>query len=80
MNRRGNYHDDAAADGFFQLLKWERIRPGTDTMWVEGRQDVFDYVYMSSNRQRRHGFNDKLSPINYKRKRYFERLGRSGKP
>jgi hypothetical protein len=39
----------------------------------EARQDVFDYIEMFCNPKRRHGFNERLSPVNYE-KRYFERL------
>jgi putative transposase len=63
MSRRGNCHDNAVAESFFQLLKRERIRRKIYLTWDEVRQDVFDYIEMFYNLKRRHGFNQKLSPI-----------------
>lgn len=73
MSRRGNCHDNAVAESFFQLLKRERIRRKTYTTREEARQDVFDYIEMFYNPKRRHSNNDRLSPVNYE-KQYFERL------
>lgn len=36
-------------------------------------RDFFDYIEMFYNPKRNHGFNNKLSPVNYE-KQYFERL------
>jgi putative transposase len=73
MSRRGNCHDNAVAESFFQLLKRERIRRRIYSSRDEARQDIFDYIEMFYNPKRRHGFNNKLSPVNYE-KQYFERL------
>jgi putative transposase len=73
MSRRGNCHDNAVAESFFQLLKRERIRRKIYVTRDEARQDVFDYIEMFYNPKRRHGFNEKLSPVDFE-KRYFERL------
>jgi putative transposase len=73
MSRRGNCHDNAVAESFFQLIKRERIRRKTYATRAEAREDVFDYIEMFYNPKRRHGFNEKLSPVNFE-KRYFERL------
>jgi putative transposase len=73
MSRRGNCHDNAVAESFFQLLKRERIRRRIYATRDEARQDVFDYIEMFYNPKRRHGFNEKLSPVNFE-KRYFQRL------
>ena len=73
MSRRGNCHDNAVAESFFQLIKRERIRRKTYTTRAAAREDVFDYIEMFYNPKRRHGFNEKLSPVNFE-KRYFERL------
>ena len=42
MNRRGNYHDDAVAESFFQLLKRERIKKKIYGTREEARSDIFD--------------------------------------
>jgi putative transposase len=73
MSRRGNCHDNAVAESFFQLLKRERIRRKVYTTREEARSDIFDYIEMFYNTRRRHGFNNQLSPVEYER-RYQERL------
>ena len=44
MSRRGNCHDNAVAESFFNLLKRERIRRRTYRTRADARQDVFDYI------------------------------------
>lgn len=73
MSRRGNCHDNAVAESFFQLLKRERIRRRIYGTREEARRDVFDYIEMFYNPKRRHGYNNRLSPVDYE-KQYFERL------
>ena len=73
MSRRGNCHDNAVAESFFQLLKRERVRRKIYADREEARRDIFDYIEMFYNPTRRHGYNDRLSPANFE-KQYFERL------
>ncbi len=73
MSRRGNCHDNAVAESFFQLLKRERIKRHIYSTRDDARSDVVDYVEMFYNSKRRHGFNKMLSPVEYK-KRFTERL------
>ena len=73
MSRRGNCHDNAVAESFFQLLKREQIKRKTYTTREEARTDVFDYIEMFYNARRRHGFNNQLSPVEYE-KQYKMRL------
>jgi len=54
MSRRGNCHDNAVAESFFQLLKRERIRRRTYLTRIAARQDVFDYIEMFYNPNRKH--------------------------
>ncbi|WP_373889453.1 IS3 family transposase, partial [Massilia sp. TS11] len=63
MSRRGNCHDNACAESFFQLLKRERVKRKIYATREEARQDVFDYIEMFYNPKRRHGFNGRLSPV-----------------
>lgn len=65
MSRRGNCHDNAVAESFFQLLKRERIRRRVYATRDDARSDVFEYIELFYNSKRRHGFNDQLSPIEY---------------
>ncbi len=73
MSRRGNCHDNAVAESFFQLLKRERIRRKIYADREAARRDIFDYIEMLYNPTRRHGYNNWLSPANFE-KQYFERL------
>ena len=73
MSRRGNCHDNAVAESFFQLLKRERIKRRIYATRDEARSDIFDYIEMFYNTRRRHGYNDKLSPVEYE-EQYFKRL------
>jgi putative transposase len=65
MSRRGNCHDNAVAESFFQLLKRERIRRKTYATREAARQDVFEYIEMFYNPKRKHTNNGMLSPIDF---------------
>ena len=73
MSRRGNCHDNAVAESFFQLLKRERIKRRIYATRDLAKQDIFDYIEMFYNPVRKHGNNDMLSPVEYE-KRYFMNL------
>ena len=75
MSRRGNCHDNAVAESFFQLLKRERIKRQIYATREAARCDVFNYIEMFYNPKRRHGTSDNLSPVEYER-RYFKSLTR----
>tara|TARA_R100001369_G_scaffold84159_1_gene116874 strand:+ start:14214 stop:15053 length:840 start_codon:yes stop_codon:yes gene_type:complete len=68
MSRRGNCHDNAVAESFFQLLKRERIKRKVYSNRAEARRDVFDYIEMFYNVKRRHSSNDQLSPVEYEKR------------
>ncbi len=61
MSRRGNCHDNAVAESFFQLLKRERIKKKIYGTREEARSDIFDYIEM-------------MSPTEYENQ-YYQRLG-----
>lgn len=65
MSRRGNCHDNAVAESFFQLLKRERIRRRTYLTREAARQDVFDYTEMFCNPKPKHTNNGMLSPVDF---------------
>jgi putative transposase len=73
MSRRGNCHDNAVAESFFQLLKRERIKRRIYANRSEARSDVFDYIEMFYNPKRRHGYNGNVSPVKFE-EQYFKRL------
>lgn len=49
MSRRGNCHDDAVAESFFQLLKRERVKKKVYSTRNDARSDIFDYIEMFYN-------------------------------
>jgi putative transposase len=67
MRRRGNCHDNAVAESFFNLLKGERVRRRIYKTREEARQDMFDYIEMFYNPKRKHAKNGMLSPIDFER-------------
>lgn len=73
MSRRGNCHDNAVAESFFQLLKRERIRRKIYADREDARRDIFDYIEMFYNPKRRHGYANDVSPVQFE-KLYFNQL------
>jgi putative transposase len=73
MSRRGNCHDNAVAESFFQLLTRERIRRRMCLDRAEARRDVLDCIEMFYNPKRWHGYANRRSPVELG-KRYFDRL------
>ena len=76
MSRRGNCHDNAVAESFFQLLKRERIRRRTYPTREAARQDVFNYIEMFYNPKRKHTNNDMLSPVDFETRQ--QKLNKAG--
>jgi putative transposase len=73
MSRRGNCHDNACAESFFQLLKRERIRRKIYRAREEGKRDIFNYIELFYNSTRRHGNNDDLSPMDYEQDYFLKK-------
>ena len=67
MSRRGNCHDNAVAESFFNLLKRERIRRRVYRSRDEAREDVLDYIEMLYNPKRKHVRNGVLSPVEFEK-------------
>ena len=44
MSRRGNYHDNAVAESFFQLLKRERIKRKIYSTREAAKSDIFNVL------------------------------------
>ena len=63
MSRRGNCWDNSVAESFFSSLKKERVRGRVYSSREEARSDVFDYIEVFYNRQRRHGHLGGLAPM-----------------
>ena len=75
MSRRGNCHDNAVAEGFFNLLKRERIRRKVYRTRDEALRHVFDYIEIFYNRTRKHARSGMLSPIEFERQQNAKAQG-----
>jgi putative transposase len=76
MRRRGNCHDNAVAESFFNLLKRERIRRRTYKTREQARQDIFDDIEMFYNPKRKHARNGMLSHLDCEnRQRHLNQKG-----
>mgnify|MGYP001567383863 FL=1 len=73
MSRRGNCHDNAVAESFFQLLKREHIKKRVYSTRQDARADIFNYIEMFYNVKRKHGSNNLLSPLHFE-SQYAEQL------
>ena len=62
MSRRGNCWDNAVAESFFSSLKKERIRKRVYKTRDLARADIFDYIEIFYNRNRRHSHLGDISP------------------
>lgn len=62
MSRRGNCWDNAVAESFFSSLKKERVRKRIYRTRDLARADVFDYIEIFYNRNRRHSHLGGISP------------------
>lgn len=71
MSRRGNCYDNAAMESWFSTVKFEL----GETFESIGRakEQLFDYIEVFYNQQRRHSTLDYLSPARYEREQDTER-------
>lgn len=65
MSAAGDCYDNAAMEGWFGLLKRERVHRRRYRTREEARRDVFDYIERFYNRQRPHGSAGRMSPLQY---------------
>ena len=65
MGSRGDCFDNAVAESFFATLKKELIHRRSWPEKAELRTEVFDYIEVFYNRQRRHRALGQLSPAHY---------------
>ena len=63
MSRRGNCHDNAVVESFFQLLKRERIKRHIYKTRAEAKTNIFNYIEMFYNLKRRHSACDNFAPV-----------------
>jgi transposase InsO family protein len=67
MSRRGNCWDNAVAESFFATLKVELVHHVSWATRVGARADLFDYLEIFYNAQRRHSSLGYLSPLAFER-------------
>jgi putative transposase len=75
MSLRWNFHDNAVAQNFFNLLKRKRVRRRVFKTRIEARQDVFDYIKMFYNLTRKHARNWMLLPIEFEKQQKLRTEG-----
>ena len=75
MSRRGNCHDNAVVESFFQLLKRERIRRQIYLTRDDARADVFNYIELFYNPKRRHSTIAGLSPAQFEQRHFLRPVG-----
>jgi transposase InsO family protein len=69
MGSRGDCFDNAVAESFFATLKKELIHRRSWPSKAELRTEVFDYIEVFYNRERRHSTLGQRSPADYERLR-----------
>jgi putative transposase len=67
MGSRGDCYDNAVAESFFATIKKELIHRRTWPTKAELRLEVFDYIEIFYNRQRRHSTLAGLSPEKFEK-------------
>ena len=70
MSRKGDCWDNAVAESFFHTLKVELIHDRNYKTRQEAKKDIFEYIEVFYNRQRRHSYLGYLSPVEFERKAY----------
>ena len=65
MSRKGNCWDNACVESFFGTLKRELVYHRRYATREEARQDIFEYIEVFYNRQRRHSTLGYHSPAEY---------------
>ena len=74
MGGPGNCYDNAVAESFFATLKRERIHRQHYWTRAEATADIFQYIEILYNRQRRHSTMGYMSPIHYERATHILRV------
>lgn len=65
MSRRGDCYDNAVVESFFGTMKTELVHGRRYQTRAEARNDIFEYVEVFYNRERRHSTLGYLSPAQY---------------
>lgn len=68
MSAKGNCYDNAVAESFFHSLKTELTHHVKFETRSQAHQAIFEYIEVFYNRQRSHGANYNLSPVEFENK------------
>ncbi len=68
MSRRGDCYDNAAMESFFATLKAELEHYGRYVTRRQARTEIFEYIEVFYNRQRRHSSLGYLSPLQFEQR------------
>ncbi len=68
MSRKGNCWDNAPSESFFHTLKTELTHHRRYQSRQEAKQDIFEYIEVFYNRQRRHSTIGYQTPLGYEKK------------
>ena len=68
MSRKGNCHDNAVAESFFHTLKTELTHHEVYFTKEQAKRSIFEYIEVFYNRERSHGTNNNLSPVEFEEK------------
>jgi putative transposase len=72
MSRKGNCYDNAVMESFFATLKQQLVYHQQYQTRKEAKQDIFEYIEVWYNRQRRHATLGYLSPEQFENKRRYQ--------
>jgi len=67
MSRKGDCWDNAVVESFFGTLKKELVHRCDFVTREEARREIFDYIEVFYNRQRRHSYLGYLSPAEFEK-------------
>ena len=65
MSRAGDCWDNAAIESLFGTIKSEMVHHRDYQTRAQARADIFDYIEVFYNRQRRHSSLGYLSPVDF---------------
>ncbi|PHS30082.1 MAG: hypothetical protein COA95_10035 [Methylophaga sp.] len=72
MSAKGNCHDNAVAESFFNTLKTELINGKIYQTIEHAKRSIFEYIEVFYNRIRRHSTLNYQSPENFEKAFYNE--------
>jgi len=68
MSARGNCYDNAVVESFFHTLKTECTNHSTYQTRDQAKQEIFDYVELFYNGQRKHSYLDYMTPLQFEKR------------